>query len=192
MDSFGDHALLCRRDPSSAGFQLRHRLVQQTLSTLLRQAGITHAVEPQHLRLSRDEGPESGLGSGLTRPADILLYGWRDDRHCCVDLVGVCPARGGWRDAVSVLSVVEQAKRDKHVDTCASHRFDFVPFGFSVLGSFGPAAQELLDRICRRYRTHARIAEWEAHARVHRRLSFTVMRGVAEQFVGRHLASFGW
>ena len=36
MDIFGDHALLCRRDPSSAGFQLRHRLVQQTLGLLLR------------------------------------------------------------------------------------------------------------------------------------------------------------
>ena len=31
MDIFGGHALLCRRDPSSARFQLRHRLVQQTL-----------------------------------------------------------------------------------------------------------------------------------------------------------------
>ena len=104
----------------------------------------------------------------------------------------MCPARGGWRDAVSVLSVVEQAKRDKHTDTCASHRFDFVPFSFSVFGSFGPATHELLDRICRRYRTHARIAEWEAHARVHNRLSFAVMRWVAEQFVGRDVASFGW
>ena len=140
MDSFEDHALLCRQDPSSAGFQLRHRLVEQTLSTLLRQAGFTHAVEPQHLRLSRDEGPKSGRGPGLTWPADILLYGWRDDRHCCVDLVGVCQARGGWRDAVSVLSVVEQAKLDKHTDTCAGHRFDFVFFGFSVFYLFRPCS----------------------------------------------------
>ena len=134
----------------------------------------------------------SGRGSGLTRPADILLYCWRDDRHCCVDLVGVSPARGSWRDAASALAIVEQAKRDKHTQTCISHRFDFEPFGFSVFGSFGPAALELLARICRRYRTHARIAEWEAHARVHRRLSFAVMRGVADQFVSRRSDSFGW
>ena len=132
MDIFGDHYLLCRREPSSAGFQPRHRLVQQ----LLRQAGITHAVEPQHLRPSRDEGPESGRGSGLTRLADILLYGWRGDRHCCVDLVGVSPARGGWRDAASALASVEQAKRDKHTQTCPCHCFDFVPFGFSVFAPF--------------------------------------------------------
>ena len=72
------------------------------------------------------------------------------------------------------------------------HRFDFVPFGFSVFGSFGPAAQQLSDRVCRRYRTHARIARWEAHSQVYRRLSIAVMRGVADQFVGRRFDSFGW
>ena len=116
----------------------------------------------------------------------------RDDRHCCVDLVGVSPARGGSRDAVSALAVVEQAKRDKHSEVCASHHFDFVPLSFSVFGSFRPAAQELLDGVCRRYRTHARLAKWEAHSRVHHHLSFAVMRGVADQFVGRRFDSFGW
>ena len=158
MDIFGEHALLFRRDPSSAGFQLRHRIVQTTLGLLLRQAGILHMVEPQHLRLSRDEGPESGRGSGLTRPANILLYSWRGDQHCSVDFVGVSPARGGWRDAPSAFANVEQAKRDKHAQMCANHGFDFLPFGFSVFGSFSPAAQELLNRICRRYRIHARRA----------------------------------
>ena len=128
----------------------------------------------------------------LTRLADILLYCWRDDRHCCVDFVGVSPARGSWRDAASAIDIVEQAKRDKHTETCASHRFDFEPFGFSVFGSLGNAALELLARVYSRYRTHACLAEWEAHARVHRRLSFAVMRGVADQFVGRRLDSFGW
>ena len=75
---------------------------------------------------------------------------------------------------------------------CASHRLDFLPVSFSFLGSFGPAAQELLHRICRRFRTYARVAQWEAHAWVHRRLSFASMRGVADQFVCRYLASFGW
>ena len=192
MDIFDDHALLCRQQPTSAGFQLCHRLVQHTLGTLLRQAGICHSVEPDHLRFSREEAPASGRGSGLTKPADILLYAWRGDHHCCVDLVGVSPARNGWRDATSVLSVVEQGKRDKHADVCRSHGFDFVPFGFSVFGSFGPEAQELLDRVVQRYRLHAQVADWEAHAWIFRRLSFTIMRSVAEQFVGRMSDTFGW
>ena len=65
-------------------------------------------------------------------------------------------------------------------------------FGFSMLGSFGLAAHELPDRVCWRYRIHARVAEWEAHALVHCRQSFAVMRGVADQFVDRRLVSFRW
>ena len=151
----------------------------QTLGLLLGQVSKLHVVEPQHLRLSRDEGPESRRSSGLTRPVDILLYGWRGDHHYFVDLVCVSPAQGGWRDAASTLATVEQAKRDKHMQTCASHRLDFLSFGFSVLDSFGRATQELLDRVCRRYRIHARVVQWEAHAWIHRRLSFAVMRRVA-------------
>ena len=144
MDIFGDHALLCRRDPSSAWFQLRHRLVQQTLGLLLRQGGITHAVEPQHQRLSRDEGPESGRGSGLTRPANILLYGWRGDRHYCVDLVGVSPARGCWRDVAFTLASVEQAKRDKHTHTTSTSCPSVSPF--LALLALQPRSQEQSER----------------------------------------------
>ena len=110
--------------------QLRRCLVQEALGVLLRQAGISHVVEPPHLRLSRDEGPGSGSGSGITRPTDILLYSWRGDRHCCVDLVNVSPAHQGWRDAA--LLVFSQEKRDEHTQTCASHCFNFVPFDFSI------------------------------------------------------------
>ena len=36
MDIHGDHAFLCRGDAASAGFQLRHRLVQQSLGSIMR------------------------------------------------------------------------------------------------------------------------------------------------------------
>ena len=109
-----------------------------------------------------------------------------------MDLVGVSPARGGWKDAASALTSVEQGKRDKHARTCRSHGFDFIPFGFSSLGSFGPEAEELLSRISQRYSSHARVPPWEAHSWVFRRLSFAVMRGVAAQLAGRQLPTFGW
>ena len=192
MDVYGDHALLCRCDPASASFQFCHLVVQQSLGIILRHAGIFHVVEPPHLRFESDVSLESGRGSGLTRPADILLYSWRGDSHCCVDLVEVSPTRGGWRDAAAALPLVEEGKRDKHSTTCWSHGFNFIPFGYSTFGSLGPAAEELLSRICQRYISHARIPKWEAHAWVFRWLSFTVVRGVAAQCVGRQLSAFSW
>ena len=186
MDIHGDHALLCRGDAASAGFQLRHRLVQQSLGSILRHAGISYMVEPPHLRLVLDEVPESGRGSGLTRPIDTLLSSWRGDSYCCVDLLGVSPARSSWRDAASGLTSIEQGKRDKHSAICRSHDFDFIPFGFSTLRSFS------LWLRSRRYSSHARIPKWEAHAWVFGRLSFIVMRWVAEKFIGRLLQIFSW
>ena len=49
-------------------------------------------------------------GSCLTCLVDNLLYSWRDDSHCCVDLVSVLPTRGGWTDVTFALASVEQGK----------------------------------------------------------------------------------
>ena len=43
-----------------------------------------------------------------------------------------------------------------------------------------------------RCRLYAQVADWEAQAWIHRRLSFAIMRGVAEPFVGRMSDDFGW
>ena len=162
------------------------------MSTILCQARICHAVVPPHHRLQRDDSLQSGHGFRLTGPADILLYSWCGDFHCCADLVGLSPACGGWRDAAFALVSVEQGKREKHAHTCLTHGFDFNSFGFSSLGSFGPAAEELLSRFCQRNSSYARVSSWEAHSSVFRRLSFAVMRGVVKQFVGQKLTTFGW
>ena len=113
-------------------------LVQQTRSTFLHQVRISHMVEPSHLHLEREDSIEPGC-SGLTRPAYVILYSRRDDSHC------VSCAPSGWRDVASAVSSVEQGKRDKHASTCRYHGFDFIPFGFSTLGSFSPEAEAPLS-----------------------------------------------
>ena len=98
----------------------------------------------------------------------------------------------GWQDATSALRSVEQGKSDKHAQSCISHGFDFSPFEFSTFESFGHATEELHDRLYREYVSHAHIPPWEAHPWVYHRLSFSIMRGVAEQFVRRQSADLGW
>ena len=73
------------------------------------------------------------------------------------------------------------------MQTSGSRCFDFVPFGFLVFDSINFAAQELHDR---HYRIHVHIGVREAHACLHRRLSFAVMCEVADHLVGRWLVSF--
>ena len=73
-----------------------------------------------------------------------------------------------------------------------SHSVDFVPFHFSTWGSFRPKAEGLLPCIYQGLILHFRIRVWEAHDWVFRRLSFMVMRRVAEQLVDRQMADVIW
>ena len=108
MDIYGDHALLCCGDVASAGFQLRHRVVQQSLGTILRQAGIFHVVEPPHLRLTRDDAPTQVMALGRPRLLTSSSILSAVILTVCVDLVGVLHAWSGWRDAASALPSVEK------------------------------------------------------------------------------------
>ena len=77
-----------------------------------------------------------------------------------------------------------------HASMCHSHGFDFIPSGFSVFGLFDRKTHEFFSRVVQGYRLHAEVADWEAHGRIYVRLSFAIMRGVIEQFVGHMLIPF--
>ena len=81
-------------------------------------------------------------------------------------LVEKSRTRSNWRQEVEALHLVQEAKRAKHGETCLANGFDFAPFSFSVVWSFGHAANEILTRVY-----HARIRPWEAHLWVYRGLS---------------------
>ena len=89
-----------------------HKKSQTILATVhhICIVSVYHLVEPPYLRLEPDDAPASVRGSGLSRPAKILLFSWRGDRHCCVDLVGVSPARSNWQQAAEALRLVQEAK----------------------------------------------------------------------------------
>ena len=62
---------------------------------------------------------------------------WRRDWHLCVDLIGVSPVHFSRWQAVEVLRLVKEAELAQHAETCLAQGFDFAPFSFSVMGSFG-------------------------------------------------------
>ena len=62
--------------------------------------------------------------------------------------------------------------------------------GFSVLSSFGSAAQELLDCVVQRYRLHVQVVDCDAHAWIYCKPSFDIMCDVAYKFVGCMVDNF--
>ena len=134
MDPYSDPALLCHSDPHSSGFQLCHRLVQQTLVCILQEADVHHMVEPPLQRLERDDAPVSRHNSWVTKPVDILQLAWRGDRLCGVNLTGVSPTCMGWRDATSALLHVEHDKSDKHACPESHTSLTSPPSAYRVFG----------------------------------------------------------
>ena len=129
MNIFSDHAFLC--PPLLGPSSVTARSNRPLACSCVLQSSLTWSSHSSYV-CHGSRGPSSVAAPGSLTPRNILPYGWRGDRHYCEGLVGVSSARGRWRDVVSALAIVEHAKQDKHKQTCASHRFDLVPFGFSV------------------------------------------------------------
>ena len=154
-----------------------------TICLLLRQAGITHAIAPLYLRLSLEERPESGRGG---HPLTVYGWrGDRHNRVHLVGvsrckrpisshgyLAGTCLRAHEFLSLPPVLTPglaevgrmllmhwplsSRQSRTNTPrcvLDTASTSR----PFDFSVFYPFGLAAQELLHRMYRRYRIHARL-----------------------------------
>lgn len=200
QDEFGDHAVLCRAHAALGGYQSRHRVVQAVLCDVLREAGVAHMREPPAFTLhafdTDSEGvadPSVALGAvPARRPADVLLYHWDGDTHYCLDLVGTSPACARWSLALERVEQVETAKVRRHSALCAEHGYGFVPFAFSAVGSFGPAAQRFLRVVSARYAAARGVSHSMAAHIVYSRLSFAVQRGVAAQLLARHTGTLSF
>ncbi|GJR26184.1 putative reverse transcriptase domain-containing protein [Tanacetum coccineum] len=135
LDSFGEHAVHCKELP---GFKYRHDLVRDVLYDVLKRAGIS----------SKKEGPVNFLtdpleGRSTLRPADILVFGWAEGKHACVDLTRVSPLVG-IRDNEFVVGQVA-----KHEKTCLENQHVFIPFAFDTFDFLPPEAKEFFTRVQR-------------------------------------------
>lgn len=178
LDKFGEHALHCKELP---GFKYRHDLVRDVLWDVLRRAGIS----------AKKEAPVNFLtdpldGRSTLRPADILLFGWAQGKHACIDLTGVSPLVG-LRDSVFVagqaLLKAESKKVDKHEAACLENQHVFVPFAFDTFGAIAPQAIKLLDRVKKVVQSNSPAAKGQCF--IFNRVGFAIQKGVAAQLVAR-------
>ncbi|GJV65570.1 hypothetical protein Tco_1476398 [Tanacetum coccineum] len=83
LDSFGEHAIHCKE---LSGFKYRHDMVRDVLFDICRRARIS----------AKKEAPVNFLtdpsdGRSILRPTHVLVFGWVEGKHACVDLTGVSP-----------------------------------------------------------------------------------------------------
>ncbi|KAJ0824648.1 putative exostosin [Helianthus annuus] len=129
LDSFGEHALHCKKLP---GFKYRHDLVRDVLFDVLKRAGIAAKKEaPVNFLTDPKEGRSS------LRPADVLVFGWSGGKHACIDLTGVSPLagfRGSGFVPGQATRKAEAGKISKHEQACIDNQHAFLPFAFDTFG----------------------------------------------------------
>ncbi|GKE17129.1 hypothetical protein Tco_1424706 [Tanacetum coccineum] len=140
LDSFGEHAIHCKE---LSGFKYRHDMVRDVLFDICRRARI----------FAKKEAPVNFLtdpsdGRSTLRLTHVLVFGWVEGKHACVDLTGVSPlvrlsSRG--QDALKSAS----CKVTKQEKTCIENQHVFIPFAFDTFGFLAPKAMELLSRVQR-------------------------------------------
>ncbi|GJU68156.1 hypothetical protein Tco_1254415 [Tanacetum coccineum] len=71
------------------------------------------------------------------RPADVLVFGWVEGKHACVDLTGVSPLVGlssrGFTAGQAALKAASY-KVTKHAKACIENQHVFIPFAFDTFG----------------------------------------------------------
>ncbi|KAM0015840.1 putative exostosin [Helianthus debilis subsp. tardiflorus] len=128
--------------------------------------------------------PLEGRSTGL-RPADILVFGWEEGIHACVDLTGMTPLVG-LRDhgfvAGQAITKAEAGKVAKHEKACIENQHVFVPFAFDTFGALAPDAVRFLKRV--QQVVSSNTAHVKGQNFVFSRV-FAIRKGVAAQLVAR-------
>ncbi|MCI10479.1 auxilin-like protein, partial [Trifolium medium] len=91
-------------------------------------------------------------GRYTLRPTDVLVYGWIEGRHACVDLIGVSPLVGLTTGEFTVGQASLKAgssKVAKHERACSDNQHTFIPFAFETFGFLTPEAVDILKRVQR-------------------------------------------
>ncbi|KAL6517045.1 hypothetical protein OROHE_018005 [Orobanche hederae] len=172
LDTYGEHAVHCKVDP---GFKFRHDHVRDTLYDVLWRAGISAKKEAAVKFLTNPLEGRSTL-----RPADVLIFGWANGKHTCVDLTGVSPLVGIGHGTFTVGQAALRAasgKIAKHEKACIDNGHTFIPFAFDTFGFLAPEAVGLLKRV--------NVMTPGSREFIFKRIGFAIQKGLAAQLVAR-------
>ncbi|GKD13113.1 hypothetical protein Tco_1197520, partial [Tanacetum coccineum] len=125
-------------------------------------------------------------GRSTLEPTDVLVFGWVEGKHECMDLTGVSPLVGlssrGFT-AGQAASKVASCKVTKHEKTCIANQYVFIPFAFDTFGFFAHEAAELLSRVQRVM--HNNVMTPRSTDVVFKRIDFAIQKELAAHLVAR-------
>nr|GFB26060.1 putative reverse transcriptase domain-containing protein [Tanacetum cinerariifolium] len=162
-------------------------LVCALFSEIVKGLGVSFDLSPrQKAAVKCLRAPRLLEGRSALRPADILVYGWVEGKHDCVDLTGVSPFVG-LRDNVLVAAQAalkaESSKVAKHKKACLENQHVFILFAFDTFGFLASEAEKFLTRVQRVVQSNFLITKTQNF--IFSRIGFAIQKGVATQLVAR-------
>ena len=158
VDVFGIHTKTC-----PGRHQYHHNVLRDKTITQVKRTHLTVAKEPPHL-----------IHGNKSRPADLMIVHFRDNRNLCID-VSIVEAHAGGYSPVAGRHIAnkEKEKRRKYEEQLNRNHMDFVPFVMDTLGCFGEAAKGLLKSLGNAMRDVDQLTAAQSAARLRKMLQFT-------------------
>ena len=189
LDSFGDHALVCR---CKGDRTVRHSVIRDIIYAEARLAGLAAERENPGLLPARPAEDGVGQDSCLRRPADVWLPRTQGGPGQALDLACTSGLRsdvlGKSADGETVFPAYEDLKKSfKNTDEeCSRAGFRFVPLVIEAHGgSWSPLARGVLDKLAK-----AQVSAWSegqepASLRIAQRISCSLQRENARAVLRR-------
>ena len=171
VDKLGHHGLSCRR---SAGRQLRHSLLNDTIQRALQSAGVQSVREPPGL-----------LRTDGKRPDGSTLVPWSRGRcliwdATCPDTVAPSYVTRSADEAGTAATTSETKKISKYV--ALSDRHEFVPVAIETFGTWGERGLSFINEVGKR--VAAVSGDNRSTAFLKQRMSLAIQRGNAAAVLG--------
>nr|GEV89605.1 putative reverse transcriptase domain-containing protein [Tanacetum cinerariifolium] len=176
--SFGEHAVHCKELP---GFKYRHDMVRDVFFDICMRVEISAKKEAPVNFLTDPSDERSTF-----KPADVLVFGWVEGKHACVDLTEVSPLVGLSNRGFTVGQAALKAaleKVTKQEKSCIENQYVFIHFVFDTFGFFAPEAVELLSQVQRVM--HSNVMTPRSPDVIFKRIGFVIQKGLAAQLVAR-------
>lgn len=129
MDIYGDHVVHCA---SEIRGKYRHDMVCDTFADICYKSGVADRKEV-HMSFLSDSVK-------ALRPADLLVYNWDNGRDVFYDVTGTYPftcARTTSFTPGQAISDAVTRKRNKYLDKCLAHGYEFGLLAFTTFGELG-------------------------------------------------------
>lgn len=139
MDTWGDHALCCKKTTDSI---MRHNRLRNWVCKMSDVAMLNPAMEKLGLLGPTDESKR--------RPGDVSIPLWRYGRGLAIDVAVICPvAPSHVNEAVPCETYAAKRKHNRYDAGFRGSRFDFAAMVFETSGAVNVEGMNILRQIIR-------------------------------------------